>query len=428
MQTYGIALPPRRSAIVRRVVPRLASAVFALALVACGSSQESGPDTTEVTLPRVEETDARDLPPAASEDAVPTAQPSIDSNDRAVATTNQTPSSPSQPVVPGPASAPLVEPTVPSLRMRDFDSGRFTVAIASKWVEVPGSYRDDFGSLLSLIPEDEAIGRAIDVYRDAVFVPPTLVETALAAHWSALSTAAEGLEWTRGTDETLAGRRVSVGSVTGASSPDRIQEHRVFVCEDGIYSFVLTTRSAIADADRAVLREVLSSIAFKDLVAVRNAARASLPYTAGRPEGWMMSVSGQRAVFRAPLRADAAGKLREHQLSISVTTVSKSHPSQESRQEYARQLALTMLPEGTTPEARDSVTPTTSWGEHLGLATATLVPIAPLGADARAPYRKTVVIFGRASTFVLALHSDMEDKAIAESQLAVFLARFSETK
>jgi len=300
--------------------------------------------------------------------------------------------------------------------------------VTAPWIEAKGSYQSDFGALLSLVPEGTADGRAIDIYREAVPVPTELVAAATESYWKAFTSKLGGGFTVEVTGTAMVGSRtVSMATARATSQEARVQRIMLWIAEDGMYTFVLSTRTSNLEADEIVLRECLANLAFGDLEAVRAAARASLPYTYGRPKGWLLTISGQRALLRAPLAADANGKILPIQSSISITTIGKANTTAESQATFARDLAIELTPPNAEKQVRENAAPKPAWGQAGGLVTATLELVPPMDKLAEGEHRKVTVIFGQRHTFVVTLNSSTAAKATAEAELATFLSQFSES-
>lgn len=323
------------------------------------------------------------------------------------------------PTQPTPASADVLPEPV----LRVFSAARFTVSTRAEWVEAGGNYRQDYGAALSLVPEGEATGRALDIYREAVYVSEAARAAAVEHTLTALVPVAAGWKGERPAPENIEGRELAAVTVTNADSPQRLLEHRVWVTEDGIYTFSLSTRVANREADVAVLHDCVRSFTFGDLAAARAAQREQLAFGFGRPENWLLDIQGARAVLRGPLRLGQDGKLAANQSSITVTTSGKAHGTPQARAAHVRGIAETLVA-GTADAAKP---PTAAWGEQTGLVSATMEIEPPAGGLTGSGRRKVIVVFGNRHTFVIAHNHDVSDLT-ATGSLRTFLERFAEVK
>lgn len=390
-------MPTRRIAI---AIALMAS----LAVVSCASS----PDPAPAPLPEPEPSASAQepAPKDVSEPATPEPGPA------------QTPPASSD-VPPPAATAPAVS--------RTFQASRFSVTLNHRWIEAPGAYQTDYGAQLSLIPEATADGRAIDIFREAIPIPAEAAAAATAQYWQTFQAGlAAGAVLTRQPDLMLGTKALSAGTITVESQPARIQHILLWISEDGIYTFVLTTRTTQAATDRAVLEQCAESFTFGNLEAVRAATRATLPFTYGRIKGWLLTVSGQRATLRAPVQAapDGNGLLRG--TTISVTTIGRAHPTPEAQATFARDLALSMVPPEVPEAEREEKTPVLEWGKTGGLSSAVMNLLPPYGGLAEGDVRRVVVVFGQQHTFTVSLNCPASRLDSALSDLAVFLGGFSE--
>ncbi len=324
---------------------------------------------------------------------------------------------------------PTTDEVKAAARSRSFDTDRFTLTITAPWVEAPGAYRTDYGALLTILPDQDATGRAIDIYREAVVVPPELhakVHQRMVEALTQPETGRPSLVVTLQPPAMIGDHQVRLARVTNPATPDRVLQYLWWFSDDGVYTFVLSSRTAVVDEDRSVLDQAVGSIRFKDLAAVRQAVRNRLPFAFGRPENWLLSVRGQVATLRAPLQAGPDGELAKVQTTISVTTIGKTFPTEDGAVRFARQLGAELAPAGTPPKEREQVGPKPVMGQVAGLRSAQIDCAPPNGDLEEGSSRRIIVVFGRRQTFVVALNYADHASTSALAGLGAFMDRFSE--
>lgn len=387
----------------RRVAIAIAL-LASLVAVSCASSPDPAPAPFAEPEPTAfaQEPEAKDIPQPATPEPAPANTP------------------------PAASDVPTAAPSAPP-SSRTFQAPRFSVTLNHRWIEAPGAYQSDYGSLLSLIPEATADGRAIDVFREAIPVPPEAAAAATAQYWRTFQAGlATGAVLTRQPDLMLGTKALSAGTITVESQPARIQHILLWISEDGIYTFVLTTRTAQAAADRAALEQCVQSFTFGNLEAVRAATRATLPFTYGRIKGWLLTVSGQKATLRAPVQAAPDGLGLQRGTTVSVTTIGRAHPTPEAQATFARDLALSMVPPEVPEDDREAKSPALEWSKTGGLSSAVMNLLPPFGGLAEGEVRRVVVVFGQQHTFTVSLNCPASRLDSALSDFEVFLGGFSE--
>ncbi|MCK6440969.1 MAG: hypothetical protein L6Q71_12310 [Planctomycetes bacterium] len=186
---------------------------------------------------------------------------------------------------------------------------RFTAALPDGWVETP----NDWGALVALKPRGDSAGRAMDVWREALFVAQPEQTAFLDRYAASLKPSGGGV-----VDPVRfgsAGNR-EIAQIRLRTSAERFQEYWLAFTDDGVFVIVITTTDHYANADFMAARALADSMRFTPGTDAKELEGFCKGLAAERE--WLAQTGKRVARLTAPWRADDG----QQPAGIAITNVS----------------------------------------------------------------------------------------------------------
>ena len=313
---------------------------------------------------------------------------------------------------PTPESEPDNTPKVSDADSSRFDAGRFNIVLPDGWKSAPS----DFGSELAIIPREADANRAIDVSRDAFIVEEGLERDFASNYATALAPPVkcevDPLRYGLVGDFNVVEIRLRPTEDT-----TRLQEHWLLYTDDGVYTFVITTRDTHAHNDFAAARSLIESLELKNNLTLDNELVARVSKSFKMPDNWLAQEVGGEIRFNAPITS----KVNAFHSGLKITWFSYGII------EYKRRTFLDRFEK----QLKTAYSEVTSYGG----ASALHARLPAFDVSLSGEYTKTkttlsqrsVLLFDKNRTYVLTLSATAEDfesfSAIFDSLLKNFSPR-----